>query len=105
MDKSVPHRQNNIVMTEEEGPVFQNGRFSFFLALVKDLKLKSKSDRASQVAQWLRIHLPVFPDPGRPFITQSIQACAPHKSSHRGEKPTREKQLEKSPSSKEEPAE
>ena len=100
MDKSVPHRQNNIVMTEEEGPVFQNGRFSFFLALVKDLKLKSKSDRASQVAQWLRIHLP-----GRPFITQSIQACAPHKSSHRGEKPTREKQLEKSPSSKEEPAE
>lgn len=50
--KSMPHRQNNMVMTEEEGPVFQNGRCSFFLALVKDLKLKSKSDRASG---WLTV--------------------------------------------------
>ena len=31
IDKSVPHRQNNMVMTEEEVPVFQNGRCSFFL--------------------------------------------------------------------------
>lgn len=51
MDKTVPHSQNNMVRPEEEGPDFQKRRFSFVEVGrgvgggVKDLKLKSKSDK------------------------------------------------------------